>query len=926
MQRYQIHGLITVFLSILGSIQTLAGDKTLTFEDIMHFREIQHPVISNNGEWIAFSAKPDRGNSELEIISPEQDIRYFHSRASRPVFSESSEWLAAKVDPDFLELEKKSGEDKPKTGACLIDLSTGKQLEFEKIQSFIFSKDSAWFAYLAYPEDESQESKKERAEEEKEAEKAEKDGDKKEKKPGGLLILRHLSSGEEIRIETVDQYSFDPASEFLVYSIREKEGENNGLYSRKLSIENTRVDPIHRLVNGSYSPPAWCENISRLAIISAESDSEKNGILHIWIAGEGNSPQSVEGLEGDFTIPLKNSLAWTKDGARLFFGFRSKEADHPTEKGEDSEKADPFDREAILEKKEADIWHWNDPRIIPHQKNIWNDTRDKTFQAVLHWDSMNVVTLADESLPDVQVTENGANTLGFSDKPYLKAVTWEGNFRDAYLVSLRDGSRKKFGTRIHSQPSLSPSGRYAVYYQDRHWHLFDFQNESTKNLTRDLEFPFADEDHDYPSQVPGYGAAGWLEDDEAVFIYDKYDIWMFSPNGADPRLVTHGKGRKQKVTYRLIRTNPDQLHWKKDSSFLLSAYHDSTKKWGFYSLKIGGELRVLREGNFRYQFLSKAKNTEKIIYTRESYNEFPDLWYGDLNLDSARKITDVNPQKSDFAWGEAELVEWSSMDGIPLQGVLIKPGNYEPGKRYPVLVYFYRFFSQRLNEFNQVVINHRPCFPFYASNGYAVFLPDIRFEIGRPGFAATKCLVPGVQKLIDLGIADPDAIGLHGHSWSGYQTAFVVTQTDIFAAAIAGAPVSNMTSAYSGIRWGSGLARQFQYEKTQSRIGGSLWEYPERYIENSPVFFADKIETPLLIMFGDEDGAVPWYQGIELYLAMRRLEKDAIFLQYRGEPHHLQKYPNKLDYSIKMKEYLDHYLKGESAPKWISDGIPYEGE
>jgi dipeptidyl aminopeptidase/acylaminoacyl peptidase len=269
-------------------------------------------------------------------------------------------------------------------------------------------------------------------------------------------------------------------------------------------------------------------------------------------------------------------------------------------------------------------------------------------------------------------------------------------------------------------------------------------------------------------------------------------------------------------------------------------------------------------------------------------------------------------------------VEWLSLDGIPLQGVLIKPGNYEEGKKYPVVVYYYEISSDRLYEFNEMVVNHRPNFPFYASNGYAIFLPDIKFEVGRPGYSATKCLVPGVQKLIQMGIANPDAIGLHGHSWSGYQTAFVVTQTDIFACAIAGAPVSNMTSAYSGIRWGTGLARQFQYEQQQSRIGGNLWEYPLRYVENSPVFFADKINTPLLIQHGDEDEAVPWYQSIELYLAMRRLNKDCIFLQYRGEPHHLKKYANKLDYSIKMKEYFDHHLKKVPAAEWITEGVKYE--
>jgi len=295
-------------------------------------------------------------------------------------------------------------------------------------------------------------------------------------------------------------------------------------------------------------------------------------------------------------------------------------------------------------------------------------------------------------------------------------------------------------------------------------------------------------------------------------------------------------------------------------------------------------------------------------------------------MHSPRRISEANPQVKDFAWGTSELVEWQSQDGLPLQGVLIKPGNYEPGRRYPVLIYFYERMSERLHQFNEVVVNHRPCFPFYAGNGYAVFLPDIVYETGRPGLSAVKCLIPGVQKIIDLGVADPKAIALHGHSWGGYETAFVVTQTNLFRAAIAGAAVGNMTSAYSGIRWESGLARQFQYEKDQSRIGRSLWESRDLFIENSSVFYADRIQTPLLLMAGDQDGAVPWEQGIELYLAMRRLGKDCVFLQYRGEPHHPQKFANKLDYSIRMKQYLDHYLKGEPAPDWISRGVSYKGK
>jgi dipeptidyl aminopeptidase/acylaminoacyl peptidase len=330
----------------------------------------------------------------------------------------------------------------------------------------------------------------------------------------------------------------------------------------------------------------------------------------------------------------------------------------------------------------------------------------------------------------------------------------------------------------------------------------------------------------------------------------------------------------------------------------------------------------------RFDVVAKAEESDRLLYSRESYDEYPNLWISDdMHFGDVRRLTSLHTDLHEkYNWGTAELIEWTSLDGDTIQGAVIKPDNYVEGKRYPVMTYFYRFFSQRAYEFNNITNDDRPVLPQYVSDGYVVFLPDIRFDVGTPGFSSTKSLVPGIHKLIEMGIADPDKLGLHGHSWSGYQTAFIITQTDIFDAAIAGAPVANMTSAYSGIRLGSGLARQFQYEQTQSRIGGSLWEYPERYIENSPLFFADRINTPLLIMFGDEDTAVPWEQGIELYLAMRRLDKDAVFLQYHNEPHHLQEYANRLDYAIKMKEYFDHYLKGAPAPDWITDGVPYQGE
>jgi dipeptidyl aminopeptidase/acylaminoacyl peptidase len=305
---------------------------------------------------------------------------------------------------------------------------------------------------------------------------------------------------------------------------------------------------------------------------------------------------------------------------------------------------------------------------------------------------------------------------------------------------------------------------------------------------------------------------------------------------------------------------------------------------------------------------------------------FPDLYVTNSNFDSPKKLTNIHPEIPEYNWGYTEMVKYTNSRGDTLQGYVIKPYDFDPNKKYPLFVYFYEKFSDRRHQFVSPKILHRPIYPWYVSQGYCMFFPDIKFYDGVPGESGMDAVVAGCQKLIDDGYIDKDKIALHGHSWSGYQSAFFATQTDFFTAVVTGAPVANMTSAYSGIRLGSGMARQFQYEQMQSRIGGNIIDSLDAYIANSPIFFADKMNTPMLIMFGDIDDAVPWQQGIELYLACRRFEKPCIMLQYEKEPHHLKKYPNKLDYTIKMKQFFDHYVLGKPAENWILEGMEYKGK
>ena len=918
---------IFLIITLIGAHQLGFAEtkKAMTFQDIMRFREIHDAVLSNSGLWAAYSAEPDRGDGEAVIKDLKNGKEYTLERGTKPVFSTDSSWVGVILKPEALKALA-DGKEKPKNGIALLELSTGSVSKVENVKSFAFSEDSSWVAYHLYKKEEKEQK------ENKEEKRAE------SKDTGTDLVLRNLSSNKEIFIPYVSEYCFDKSSRFLAYTTLKPEGKDNSLSFMDLASDPEGHEDIIREDGIGFSALTWTEEGSRLAFSASEESKEKTGnvCLYIWDGADKNLRQALSSSSAPegWVLPEKSNLSWSEDSRRLYFGFMPKEIaeaggisiDNEKEK-EEPKQEDLYDVSAILEKRGVDVWHWDDPLINTHQKNMWPRIKEQTYLAVYHTDTGEFIQLADRDMPRVLTNENENYALGFRDAPYRKMVTWYGQLNDLYLVNLKDGSRTLIVSRFEDRASLSPEGRFVVYYKDKDWHVFDTSNKESRKLTENIEAPFYDEDHDYPSKVPGYGAAGWLEKDEAVLIYDKYDIWKFPAVEGQPENVTDGFGRKNDITFRIIRLDPEKEFFSRSERLLVSSYHNHEKNWGFYRAQLNKKgVEKLLEEKKRFQFIAKARDADTLLYTRESYTEFPDLWVSDLNLNSPEKISDVNPQIKDFAWGSAELVEWESDDGIPLQGVLIKPGNYEPGKRYPVVVYFYRFFSQRLYEFNQVVINHRPCFPFYASNGYALFLPDIRFDIGTPGFSATKCLVSGIHKIIDMGVADPDAVGLHGHSWSGYQTAFVVTQTDIFKCAVAGAPVSNMTSSYGGIRWGSGMARLFQYEKTQSRIGASLWERRDLYIENSPLFFADRINTPLCIIFGDEDGAVPWYQGIELYLAMRRLEKDCVFLQYRGEPHHPQKYANKLDWFKKIKEYFDHYLKGAEGPEWITRGVPYRGK
>jgi dipeptidyl aminopeptidase/acylaminoacyl peptidase len=357
---------------------------------------------------------------------------------------------------------------------------------------------------------------------------------------------------------------------------------------------------------------------------------------------------------------------------------------------------------------------------------------------------------------------------------------------------------------------------------------------------------------------------------------------------------------------------------------LFQAYGEWTKKGGIAEVDPAGKgVKMLTWDDAAYSRVSRAEDAEVLVYTRETSIEPADYFATDATFAKSTRLTDQRPQMAKFEWSSGvRLVPYTSDKGDKLQAALFLPANYEEGKAYPTLVYFYEKMSQTANSFAAPTSNgfNRA---LYTSQGYAVLMPDITYRVNDPGMSAVWCMVPAVKAAIATGVVDGTKVGITGHSWGGYQTAFLITQTNLFAAAIAGAPLTNMVSMYSLIYKNTGGTNQAIFESSQGRFKGGYWDNWDAYYRNSPVFFAKNVTTPLVILHNDKDGAVDFTQGVEYYNTLRRLQKPVIMLEYVGENHGLRKPANQRDYSVRMREFFDHYLKGEAAPEWMTEGVPH---
>jgi len=738
----------------------------------------------------------------------------------------------------------------------------------------------------------------------------------KRKDAGTDLIVRNLTTGVDFTIAEVNEFAWNKGGTWLAYAVSSTDAAKDGAFVRQMS--DGSVKTLHT-GKGHYKSFAFDEAGSQLAFLSDQAEYDKAVApyrLYYWKSGETAAAELVNGTTRGMPSGMvvhDSAPRFSEDGKQLLLNTAPPPAP----------PADPNAKRPIA----VDLWNYKDPLLQPMQRVRATQDRNRSYRALVHLNDKRFVQLATPDMPTVNVTTNPDRAVGASDLPYRQLVSWDQGYNDVYLVDLKNGARRKLMEKTAQVASLSPGGNYLTYFDEftGHWYSYRISDGLKVNLTERLPVKFFQEDHDTPDLPGAYGTAGWTDGDKSLLLYDQFDIWELRPDGSSPRMITNGEGRKQGLVFRYRSLDPELRTVPATGPVLLSTTNDVTKATGFYRTTLASttapEKVVMLDKAFGA--VTKAKKADRLVFTLSRFEEFPNLWVSDGHFGNMQKVSDANPQQAEYVWGKSEIVEYINADGIKLRAILTKPDNFDPTKKYPMMVYIYEQLSQGLHGYSAPSVGTSVNVTRYVSNGYVVLRPDIIYNTGYPGEDAEKCVIPAVNTIVAQGYIDPKRIGIQGHSWGGYQITHLITRTNLFAAVEAGASVSNMISAYGGIRWGTGMSRAFQYEKTQSRIGAPPWSSPLQFIENSPIFWVEKIHTPYLTIHNDADDAVPWYQGIEFFSAMRRLGKEAYFFNYNGEFHGLRNRDNMKHWTVHMDEFFDHYLLGKPRPEWMDKGVPF---
>jgi dipeptidyl aminopeptidase/acylaminoacyl peptidase len=886
--------------STVLAADSMRAPAPLTPAGFGKWESIRAGTLSPDGAWLAVQIGRVDDDDELRIHRIGSDSVVVIVHGSGAAFSPDGRWARYSIGVSEAEreaLRKQDRQPDPRLG--LMDLVTGDTAIIPGATTTQFSHDGRYLAMRRY----------------------QRPAPRNDAAGGFDLVVRDLTGGPDVNFGNVGSFAWQDNGPLLAMTVDAAAQAGNGV-----RIWSPATGTLRTLdaAEADYRGLRWRRNASALLVLRSRKDETRKDPTHdvlVWTAVDGRTRAHVFDAVGRADFPADTRVdrtpapAFSDDGRAIFFGVRA---------WEPAQDSAPRSR-ANDDKAAVEVWHAADVDIIPRQKITAARDRERSHLAVWNLDRDRFVQLGDEQLDRVQRVDGDRIALGFDETPHVRDRMFGPRFENVYVIDTATGERRRVLDRVEHFFGASPEGRYLLYLRDDHYRTYDLRQDRDRNITESLAAEFVNHDADITvTQKPPFRTAGWTLGDRSVLIYDRYDVWEVRPDGSGGRRLTDGWA--DSTIHRYARVGWDEEQRAIDPR--APAYYNITGQWSKRNgyavaprLDRPAQRRIFLDAAVAR--IEKAEDADVYIYSVESFDRSPNYYAARGSLAEGTRVTRTNPFQDQYLWGRSELIEFENAHGRKLQGALFYPAGYEPGKQYPMITYVYETRSWAVHSYTAPSERSAYNTAVWTSQGYFVFQPDIVYRYRQPGVSAVEAIVPAVEKVLETGMIDPARVGLIGHSWGGYQAAFVPTQTDMFAAAVAGAPLTEMLSMYLSIYWNTGDTDARIFEISQGRMEVPPWEDLDAYMANSPVFHIERLNTPMLVAFGDEDGAVDWNQGVVFYNAARRANKDMVLLVYPGENHGLAKKPNQIDYHRRINEWFAHYLKGEPAPAWMSTGVPW---
>lgn len=869
--------------SVTGNNITSEQKKHLTPENYKLWEHIISGTISDNGEWYTYF-KRHKNTSPLFVVSTNSTLKYEIPYGGIHQFSTGSNWIAC------VDREK---------DMRLLNLKDGRMQLISNVIKFEFSPDGNYLIYLKNERIDTQSS--------------------------SSIYILNLKSGKINTIDGITDYLLNPVSNHLAY-ILDRENEKAVELMTLGEITPTRI-----IQNALYSCKSLVWNVEGTSLAFLQEQPEITEIQNTHkvycyktITGKPTL-YSLNSTTDDFIFSGRNIISSIlkfapKESALYFKVHGSRDMFKPTNNGESGE---------------VEVWRASDKELYP-ERNI--NQQNKVYGAKLvSWypETGKTILLETNRLPKAIVSNNGKYMLSHNPLLYEPSHAQTGR-KDLYLTDLETGETSLFLEKYGGKVFISPNSKYINYFKDKHWWIYDLEKKTHTNITKQLiaewHKNFPKHPHKYAERP--FGIAGWTKDDKQLIVYDKYDVWLISPIGKAQKIT---QGEVSQIRYRIYSSRDlykDEVkqflvptaQWFSNvaeefdlSKGLIFETRGENKASGYSIWYPGKKTKVLVYKDMEVSDLRKAKNKEAYTYVEQSFSISPRLRYLENDKSNSKILKESNLQQKKFHWGHSELIRYKGPNGEDLLGALFYPANYKQGKKYPMIVEIYERLSGSLHKYQNPseYMRERLNRTNYTTAGYFMFHPDISVTFNEVGRSIVRSVEAGVKAVISKGIVKEDYIGLNGHSFGGYGTNFIITQSNLFAAAVSGAGISDLVSSYHGFHnpFRNAGSNMLRFEDWQYSIKGSFYENPEAYIRNSPIHHAVNINTPLLLWTGKKDGSVDFRQSFEMYFGLRRLNKTCELIVYPNEGHSISNPKNQADLTRRIKAWFDTYLKPDQALK-----------